>query len=190
MRAISLIFLTVGYAASAVGPAGAGQSVAASQQAPSRSVADTVGNHSREADHAAPTDDRTHIGKTSGDQPNHPKVSGNKAPAANASLSKPSRRNKLANRRERSASEGSMNSDHPGSDKTVGAVENGRSRDETAHNAATVPQPSAVRPSVPSLSNVRHRGANPAIVGGVGISNARNSGALDGKHMNRRRTGN
>jgi hypothetical protein len=190
MRAIGLIFLALGYAAFAVGAVGAVQSVAAAQQTSNRSAADTVGNHSREADHAAPAADGAHVGKPSEDQQNHPKVSANKAPAANASLSKPSLRIELANRRERSATQDSKNSDHPGSDRTVGAAENGRSRNETAHNAATVRQPSAVRPSVPSLSNVRHRGPNPPIVGGVGNSNSRNTGALDGTHMNRRRTGN
>jgi hypothetical protein len=190
MRAIGLIFLTLGYAASAVGAAGDGQSVAAAQQTSTRSAADTVGNHPREAEHAAQTDDRTHIGKTSGDQQNHPKVSGNKAPAANASLSKPSRRNELANRRERSASQDYKSSDRPASDKSAGAAQNGLARNETVNHAPSIRAPSAARLAVPSLSNVRHRGPNPAIIGGVGNSNSKNIAALDGTHMNRRHTGN
>jgi hypothetical protein len=190
MRAIVLIFLTLGYAASAVGAAGAGQSAAAAQQTSNRSAADTVGNHPREADHAAPTDDRTHIGKTSGDQQIHPKVSGNKAPAANASLSKPSRRNELANKHERSASQDSKNSHRPASDKSAGAAQNGLARNATVSHGPSNRPSSPVRPAVPSLSNVRHRGANPAIVGGAGNSNTRNTAALDGTHMNRRRIGN
>jgi hypothetical protein len=190
MRAIGLVFLTLGYAASVVGATGAGQSVTAAQQTSNRSTADTGGNHSREVDHAALAGDRTHIGKTSDDQKNHPKVSGNKAPAANASLSKPSRRNELTKRRERSACEDSKNSHSPGSDKHADAAKNGLARNEAVNHAPSNHASSAVRAAVPSLSNVRQRGPNPAIVGGVGNSNSKNTAALDGTHMNRKRTGN
>jgi hypothetical protein len=43
---------------------------------------------------------------------------------------------------------------------------------------------------VPALSTMRHRGANPAIVGGAGNSSTRNTTALDGTHMSRRHIGN
>jgi len=190
MRAVGLIFLTLGYAASAVGVAGAGQSVAAAQQAPSRSAPNAVGTRSHEADHAAPAADGTHVGKPSEDQQNHRKVSGNKLPASSTSPSKANRRNEVPNRRERSASGDSKNSYRPGSDKSAGAAQNGLARNETLNHTPSNCGPSAVRPAVPLLSNVRHRGANPAIVGGAGNSNSRNTGALDGTHMNRRRTGN
>jgi hypothetical protein len=190
MRAIGLVFLTLGYAASAVGAAGAVPSVAASQQAPTRSAADTAGNHSRKAAHAAPAGDRTQIGKTPEDQQNHPKAARNKIPAASASLSNPSRRSEFTKRRERPAPEDSENSHSPGSDQHADAARIGRARNQAVNHAPSDRAPSAVRPAAPSLSNVRHRGTNPAIVGGAGNPNAKNTAALDGTHMNRRRAGN
>jgi hypothetical protein len=190
MRAIGLVFLTLGYAASAVAAAGTSPSVAASQQAPARSAADTADNHSREADRAAPAGDRTQIGKTPEDPPKHPKAADNKIPAANASRSKTNHRNEVANRRERSASADSKNSHRPASDKSAGAAPNGLAPNEAAKRAPSDRAPSAVKGAVPSLGNVRHRGRNPAIVGGAGNSNSRNSAGLDGTHMNRRRVGN
>lgn len=189
MRAIGLVFLTLGYAAWTIGPADAAQSVAPAQQASSRSAANAVGNHSQEVDHAAPTGSGTHIRKHSDDQQNHRKAPDKKLPASNSKRSKSDRPNELANRREHSTSEDSVNPQRPGSDKSRGAAKNGFARNETLNHAPANRAPSAVRPSVPSLSNVRHRGPNPAIVGGPRSSNSRNTGAIDGTHMNRKHTG-
>jgi hypothetical protein len=190
VKTVGLIFLTLGWAASAVGAAGVGQSVAASQQAPSRNVAGTVGNRSHEADHVAPAADRAHVGKPSDDQQNHRKVSGNKLPASNTSPSKSDHRNEVSSGRERSVRDDSKTSRRTGSDKSRGVAQNGLARNETTNHAASNRTPAVVRPAAPSLSNVRHRGANPAIVGGPGNSNTRNTAALDGTHMNRKRIGN
>ena len=190
MRAIGLIFLTLGYAASAFGAAAAGQSVAASPQAPSRSAPTAVGNRSRESDHAAPAADGAHVGKPSDDQQNDRKISGNKLPTGNSSLSKSKHSTGLSNTRDRSEAKDSKNSHRPGSDKSPGAAKNGLTRNETVNHAPSNRASNAARPTVPSLSSVRHRGANPPIVGGAGNSNTRNTAALDGTHMNRKRTGN
>ena len=190
MKAIGVIFLTLGCAAWTVSPASATQSVAAGQQASPRSATNAVGKRSRAADHAAPAGVRTQTGKPAEAQQNQRKVSGNKPPTANASPVKSSHRNAVPDRRERFASAASKNSHRPGSDEYGSAAQNGSARNETVSHAPSNRAPSSVRPSMPSLSNVRHRGANPAIVGGVGTSNARNFGALDGTHMNRRPIGN
>jgi hypothetical protein len=190
MKAIGVIFLTLGCAARTVGTAYPAQSVVVSQQEPPPSTANAVGNHSRQTDHAAPAGVRTQTGKPAEAQQNQSKVSGNKPPTANASPTKSSHRNEVPNMRERSLSAASKSPHRPGSDKSGGAAQNGLARNETASHAPSKRAPNAVRPSGPALSNVRHRGANPAIVGGVGTSNTRNSGALDGTHMNRRRIGN
>ena len=190
MKAVGLIFLTLGCAAWTFGAAYPAQSVATAQQTTRGSAANAMGNHTREAEHAAPNDRGTHIGKPSDDQQNSPKVSGNKSPISNPSPSKSNRPNEIVNRRERSVSEDSKNSDRSGADRSAGAARNGLARSETVNHAPSIREPSAVRPSVPSLSNVRHRGPNPAIVGGLGSSNARNTAALDGAHMNRKRLGN
>ena len=151
MRAIGLVFLTLGYAASAVGAAAAGQSVPASPQAPSRSAPSAVGSRSRESDHAAPAADGAHVGKPSDDQQNHRKVSGNKLPTGNSSLSKSNRFTRLSNTRERSEAKDSKNSHRLGSDKAGGAANNGLTRNETVNHAPSNRASNAARPTAPSL---------------------------------------
>lgn len=47
--------------------------------------------------------------------------------------------------------------------------------------------PRRVVPSTPALhSNIRHRGLNPAVIGGAAKSDAKNTSAINGTHMNRR----
>lgn len=190
MKAISLVLLTLSCVAWTVGAAYAAQSLAPAQQASSRSATNAGRNHSQQADHAAPTDGGTHIRQHSDDQQNHRKAPDKKLPTSKSKRSKSNRPNELANRREHSASEDSVNSQRPGSDRYGGAAKNGLAQNQTVNHAPSNRAPSAVRPSVPSLSNVRHRGPNPAIVGGARSSNTRNTGAIDGTHMNRKHTGN
>jgi hypothetical protein len=190
VKAVGLIFLTLGWAASAVGAAGAGQSLAQSQQTPSRSAANAVGSPSRDAEHAAPADAGTRVGKPSADQQNHRKVSSNKPSTSNTSPSKTNHRNEASSGGERSVRDGSKDSHRPASDKSAAAAQNGLARNSTVTHAPSDRASGGVRPAVPSLSNVRHRGPNPAIVGGVGNSSTRNTAALDGTHMNRKRVGN
>lgn len=48
--------------------------------------------------------------------------------------------------------------------------------------------PRRVVPSTPALhSDVRHRGLNPAVIGGAAKSDAKNTSAINGTPMNRRR---
>jgi hypothetical protein len=190
MKTIGLIFLMLGCAAWPVRATYAAQSVAAAQQAPSRSAANAVGNHSRDAEHAAPADAGTRVGKPSDEQQAYRKVPSNKPAASNPSLSKSSRRNELTNGHERSGSEDPKNSRRTGSDNSRGVAQSGLARNETTNHATSIRASGVVRAAAPSLGNVRHHGANPAIVGGPGNSNTRNTAALDGTHMNRKRTGN
>jgi hypothetical protein len=190
MKAISLILLMLGCAAWPVRAAYAGQSVAASRQEHTPNAAETHGNHSREADHAAEAGGARHVGRPSDDLQNQRKISGHKASVGTASPSKANQGNEAANSRERSGSQDSRNSRRAGSIKSAGAAQNGLARNETNNHAASNRSPTAVRPAAPAISNVRHHGANPAIIGGAGNSNSRNTMALDGKQMNRNHTGN
>jgi hypothetical protein len=79
-----------------------------------------------------------------------------------------------------------MNPHQPGSDKSSGAAKSGFIRNETVNNTLPVRTPSVIRPTVPSPNNVRHRGPNPAVVGGSPISRSGNTGAIDGTRMNRK----
>jgi len=190
MKTIGLVFLMLGCAAWPVRAVYAGQSVAASPQEASRSATDKADDHSREADHAAADKAAGHVGKISDAQKNQRKVSGSKPPASNPSVRGSNHRNEPADGRERSASGDSKSSHRAGTVKSGGGAQNGLARNETANHPASNRSPSAVRAAAPALSTVRHRGANPAIVGGAGNSNSRNTMALDGTHMNRNRTGN
>jgi hypothetical protein len=190
MKIVGLIFLMLGFAAWSVRTPYAGQSVAASQQAPSRSAANAVGNHARDAEHLATANAATHTGKPFADQQNHRKVSSNKPSTSNTSPSKTNHGNEASSGGERSVRDGSKDSHRPASDRSAGAAQNGLARNFTVTHAPSDRAPGAVRPAVPSLNNVRHHGANPPIIGGPGNSDTRNTAALDGTHMNRKRTGN
>jgi hypothetical protein len=69
------------------------------------------------------------------------------------------------------------------------ATKRGSVQNETTNRALPVRQTS-VRSSVASLNplpgNVRHRGANPAVVGGSANSGKSNTGAINGTGMHRR----
>jgi hypothetical protein len=79
-----------------------------------------------------------------------------------------------------------MNVYRPGSDKSGGAAKSGFIRKETVNNALAVRAPNVVRPTGPLLDNVRHRGPNPAVVGGSLNSHGTNTGTINGTRMNHR----
>jgi hypothetical protein len=90
----------------------------------------------------------------------------------------------LANGRPRSPSGNVL---HPaGANKTGGAVDGGFIRTGTTNNALASRAPSAIRPTAPPLSAVRHRGPNPAVVGGAPNIHGSNTGAINGTRMNRK----
>jgi hypothetical protein len=190
MRAIGSVLVTAGCAVWLAGAVYSAPSFAAPQQASSSDAVDSVRNHSREAEHVTPTERGTHTGIPSDEQPNHRKISTNKLPSSKPSVSKSNRPSEPSNRGERTVRDNSENSHRPASDKSAGAAQNGLARNETVNHAPSIRASSAARPAVPSLSNVRHRGPNPPIVGGVGNSNSTNTAALDGAHMNRKHTAN
>jgi hypothetical protein len=190
VRTIGFVLVMVACVASVAGAVYSAPCLATPQQAFSSDGADAVRKHSREAEHVTPKDEGMRVGKPSDEQQSHPKVTANKLATSKPSTSKSNRPSESSNRRERSASEGSTNSDHTGSVKPEGPVENGSTRDETINRPPSNKAPRPIPHSVSSLSNVRQSGANPAIVGGAGNSNTRNTMALDGTHMSHKRTGN
>jgi hypothetical protein len=80
----------------------------------------------------------------------------------------------------------SFNRNSPRSRRSGGAAKDGLIQNKTLSDALPIrPRSAVIRPSVPSLNNMRHRGANPAVVGGPAISAGRNSGAITGTRMHR-----
>lgn len=188
MKTTCLLFLTISCAALLHGTDCAAQSSQAYQQTSTESAANTAGGHPRDGERAAPADDGKHRkdGKPSDEQRDHHQASEKNDPRSRASLIKATRPKQLPSSRNRPIPVNAMNLHQPGSAKSSRAAKDGLIQNETVNNALPVRLPSVVRPTVRSLNNVRHRSPNPAIVGGLGNSNIRNTGAIDGAHMNRR----
>ncbi len=160
----------------------------ASQEQSPESSANTVSDHPRDAEHAPPADDGRHQtgGKASAEQRDLRGASEKNHPPRRASLTKANRPKQLPHSRQRSLPGNAINLHQPGSDKSGGAAKGGFIQNETVHNALPVRTSSVVRPTVPSLNNVRHRGPNPAVVGGLANSDRRNTGVINGTRMNRK----
>jgi hypothetical protein len=113
--------------------------------------------------------------------PNHPP-----SRASLTGLTQANRPKQLPHSRQRSIPGNAMNLHQPGADKSGGALKGGLIHNEIVNNALPVRTQSVVRPAVLSLNNVRHRGPNPAVVGGSVSSDSRNIGAINGTRMNRK----
>ena len=123
----------------------------------------------------------------SGPQP--PQHSSTTRGAAHDYASRPSRRGTaetnrripVLNERARFVARNAANPPRPDSESSAGA-----GKDGWTHNQAIVRQRSSVASGLPPSGNARHRRPNPAIVGGLGNSNTRNAGVLNGTRINHR----
>ncbi|MGD1021883.1 MAG: hypothetical protein ABR880_03800 [Candidatus Sulfotelmatobacter sp.] len=74
--------------------------------------------------------------------------------------------------------------------RSGGAAKGGLVQSKAVNAAQHVRSTSALRPAAaslnPSLNNVRHRGPNPAVVGGSANFNSSNTGAINGTGMHHR----
>ena len=122
--------------------------------------------------------------QASDEERDHGRASDTNHPPSRASLTKANRPQQLPNSRQRSLPGNALH--QPGSSKSSGAPKGGLIRNETVNNALAVRASSVVRPTVPALNNVHHRGPNPAVVGGSPNSHGRNTGAINGTRMNRK----
>jgi hypothetical protein len=187
MKATCLLFLMISCVLLTPGTAYGDPSSPASQQTPPENAANTVSDHPQDAEHAAPADGgkRQKDGNPSGGRRGNRQVSGKNHPRSPATMTK-NRLKQLPKNRERSPSGNAMNLHQPGSDKSGGAAKGGLIQRETVNTALPRRPPSVIRPSVPLLNNVRHRGANPAVIGGAANSDGRNTGVINGARVHRR----
>jgi len=190
-----LVFAMIGCAASMHGASYAAASTPALQQASSdnhaKIVADSPTN-SRRTDH-----DSRHVGSpvngkrraegnrlTGTQQRRSGSVQGYQH--SHASRAKSNGANQLPHTRQPSA-RGSAESSHRfGPDRSATGAQRELIQNERVNNIPPVRPPSHAPRIGSSLSNVRHRGSNPAFVGGAANSKTANAGALDGTHMIRR----
>jgi len=184
MKAACLLFLTMSCAMLMQGTSYA----APSQQTSAESSVKTAGDRPYDAERAAPPDHwkRRKEANPPDEQRGPRYASGKNHPRSRASLTAANRPKQLPRGRKRSIPKKAINLHQPASYKSGGAATGGLIRNETVKNALPVRPPCVVRAAEPSLSNVRHRGPNPAVVGGPVNSNSRNIGALNGTGMNRK----
>ena len=188
MKVTCLLFLAMGCAALMPGTSYA----APSQQESAASSASTVSDRSHDdpphkAEHAASADGKGQKEENPSDeQPYGRQASGKNHSRSRAILTAANRPKQPPNRRKRSLPENAMNLGQPGSDNSSGAAKGRLVQNEAVNNALPVRPPSVVRLTGPPLNNLRHRGPNPAVVGGSANSYSRNSGAINGTRMNRK----
>ena len=187
MRTTCLLLLTISWATLTHGTGYAIPSGPASQQTSPATSTNTVNAHPQDAEHAAPVDGgkRQKDGNPSAERRDHRHVSDENHPRSPATIRK-DRPKQLPNSREHFPSGNAMNLHQPGSDKSSGAAKGGLIQNATVNKALPVRPPSVVRPTAPLLNNARHRGVNPAVIGGPANSDGRNTGAINGTRVHRR----
>jgi|HubBroStandDraft_5_1064220.scaffolds.fasta_scaffold80784_1 hypothetical protein len=127
----------------------------------------------------------------SADQPpDHHPVSSKNHPRSRAGLTAANRPKQLPISRRTSLPGNAMNVHPPGSDKSGGAAKGGFIKNERVTSALTARPTGVARSTVASLNplpnHVRHRGPNPAVVGGSANPASSNTRALNGTRMNRK----
>ncbi len=187
MKATCFLFLMIGCAGLTPGTSCAAQSSSASQQPPSESSANTISDHPRDAVHGAPVQDGKNQkdGTPSDEQRDHRHASDKDHRRSHTSLARSNGPKQVPNKGQHSTSGTAMNLHQPGSDKSGASARGALIQHGTVNVSAPI-RPASIWPRVPLPNNARHRGANPAVIGGSASSNGRNAGAIDGAHINRR----
>jgi|SRR5579863_857640 len=187
MKATCLLFLAIRCAALMNGTGYAAPSSPASQQTSPQSAVKAGGDDPRDGEHATPADDgKHHFGKPPDAQRDHRHASDNGHPRSLTSLTKANRPKQLLNSRKTAIPGRAMNLHQPDSAKSGGAAKDGSIHHETVGSGLPVRPPTVAQPTASSLNNERHRGPNPAVIGGPANSDSRNTGAINGTRMNRR----
>src|ERR1019366_8475767 len=181
MKTAGLVFMMIGCAVSMYGTSYAAPSDPVAHQSSSATSVDTASDRPHGA-HSAPVDGRKHQagGKSSGEHPGPRHALDKNHPPGPASQSNANRPSQAPNRQEHSASGDTRNLHEPGSDKLAGAAKPGAIQSTIAGNPPPVRPSSVVRPTAPSLDNVRHRSPNSAVVGRSASLATRNAGAING----------
>ena len=183
MKIAFLLFLGISYATLT---AGANSQVPAQQTSPESST-NTVIAHPQDTEHTLPagSGNRHKVGKISDGQKDTRNASARNHPRSPATTIKV-RPKQLPNNRNHSPSRNSMNLHRPGLGKSDALAETGLIHQETFKSGQAVRPASVARSAVPLRNNVRHRGANPAVVGGTANSARRNTGAISGTSVHRK----
>jgi len=178
-----LLSLTIGWVMLAVGTSYATEA----QQTSPESTAKTVSDHRQDPEHVIRADGgkRQENGKPSMEGRDRSRRSGKNHLNTSVALPKvPPKR--VSNNRQGSPSGNATDHHQPGSDKRGDVTKSGSNRGNIVHSSQHVRRAESIRSTAPSVNNVRHPGANPAIIGGSAKPVARNTGAIDGTTVHRR----
>ncbi len=186
MKAPILFFLMSGCAAFMPGTVVAEWS-SQEQQLSSANTANTVSGHSQDAERPTPANSRKFQKdvKPLDQGREHHYVSDKSHPRSPATTTRV-RPKQPPNKRERFSSGIAMHVHQARSDKSSGTAKSGLIQRDTVNSSLLDRRAKVIRPSAPSLNNVRHRGANPAVIGGSANSARRNGGAISGTSVHRR----
>jgi hypothetical protein len=187
MKITGLLFLAMVWATWTPGASYAAPSPASDQTSAAAS-ADTVGVHPGDARRA--TVDGAGKPPAGGKARDEPRARGRVAggpnhPANHPSLAWAGHPSRLPNGRPRPLPGNALSP--PGSYQPTGLAKGGFIPTGTVRSAYPVRTSSAVRPSAPAFNNERHRGPNPAVVGGSVNLHRSNTGMINGTGMARRR---
>jgi uncharacterized iron-regulated membrane protein len=178
----SLIFLMIGCATLTCVRSYAAQS----QQTTTESSASTASGHPQNVEHPAAADGekRKKEGSPSDGRRHNHQVSAKNHPRS-LSTTVRDRSQQLPKNRERFTSGNARDLHQTASGKSVGVAKSGPLPNKTVNNFPPVRRTSALQPTGPTLNNARHRGANPAVIGGAAIPD-RNTGAINGNRVHRK----
>ncbi len=188
MKITCLVFMLIAFASLMPGTkyASSLNQDRASQRPSFQTSENTLSDHPRGAKHAAPDNDgRPRKDGNASDDRRDRHISDKNHPRSLGTVTK-ERPKHLPNNRDRFPSRNGMNLRQPGSAKSGGTAKGGFLRRERVNSAVSPGPPNVIRPGVPSLNNVRHRGPNPAVVGGSPKSDGRHTGTIDGTRVHRK----
>jgi hypothetical protein len=181
MKTACLVLRMIGYAVLINGVTYAALADSASQPSSERSTNVLSGNRTGDA---ISSRGETHRGGPSDAGRDHRRASNQNHQRSHDSQE--NLPNRLPNRWESSMYRSAVNFHRPNSDKSRDAAESGLIQNRSVNNALRVRQPSIGRPTSLSANNPRHRGPNPAVVGGAANATTRDTGMLNGVSMHRR----
>lgn len=176
-----LIFMIVGWVALLAG-------YAASEQSPSGSPAKTSSVHAREAEKSAPASNRKRQTdkKSSTEPPVRRRAVEKNHAYSHASPTKVNRRKQPSSNGLHSAVGNAADVRQSHSNTSGAGTKEILTHNQTVNRTPPVRPSGVVRTNAPWVNNVRHRGPNPAVLGGPASSGTRNTAAINGAHLGRR----
>ena len=182
MKTTCLLFLTMTWAA---WTQGTGYALPSQETSPASS-ANPASGHPSDAGRGAPAGDGRHPaeGSASDQHRDNGGVSGPNHRPSRTSFTKVNRPMPIPKSRQPPMPGNALHP--PGSNISTGGAKGGLILNQTVNSASPIRTTSVVRPTGPILNSVRHRGPNPAVVGGSLNLRSSNAGTINGTHMNRK----